>query len=300
MIKINKTAATPTDLAAKQSELQEKMRTRCQSMANGTKPSFKPSNADYSAPIKELLSTLYHNKCGFCEQKLTTLGSDTKFTVEHYRPQEKYPWLALEWTNLFPTCEGCNSPKDNDFPLLRAKDVSRITAYPEDSEGYIDYARCNAHSAAYLAEKPLLLHPEIDNGEDFIVFSPTCEAETHPNLSDSYSKQRADIMLRIFINRQPIEEKRKKLLEDLRRDLNNCLLTVKEYSQAEPLSSHEYKLIFASFFRKLKENQAPNAEFSAFCKQIYQNFEGFFVQPLAVKGYSEDYLAFIRWIRSVF
>lgn len=117
MIKINKPTEVPATLLAKQNDLKEKMRDRCQKMAANQKSNFKPANEDYSAPIKTDLKKLYHNKCGFCEQKLSATGSDALFTIEHYRPQEHYPWLALEWTNLFPTCTGCNSPKKSEFEL---------------------------------------------------------------------------------------------------------------------------------------------------------------------------------------
>ena len=171
-MKVNKPAQVPALLLEKQTELKDKMRERCQKMAKNIKPDFKPKNEDYSAPIKDDLKALYHNKCGFCEQKLTGSG-DALFTIEHYRPQEHYPWLALEWTNLFPTCTGCNSPKKSEFSLYNEKVKSskncstQVTQYPQDTAAYIDYSKCNANSVEYLEEEPIFLHPEIDNVEHF-------------------------------------------------------------------------------------------------------------------------------------
>jgi uncharacterized protein (TIGR02646 family) len=62
--------------------------------------------------IQLALRTLFHGKCAYCE-KLIEKGSAE---VEHYRPKGAvegcdhpgYWWLALAWSNLLPTCPGCN------------------------------------------------------------------------------------------------------------------------------------------------------------------------------------------------
>lgn len=62
--------------------------------------------------IQVELRTIFHHKCAYCEKKV----EKGFFEVEHYRPKAAalgdphpgYWWLALEWSNLLPTCPGCN------------------------------------------------------------------------------------------------------------------------------------------------------------------------------------------------
>lgn len=62
--------------------------------------------------VQQTLRNDFAWKCAYCEKQLEK-GS---FEVEHYRPKggvagcdhPGYWWLALSWTNLLPTCAGCN------------------------------------------------------------------------------------------------------------------------------------------------------------------------------------------------
>jgi hypothetical protein len=98
--------------------------------------------------------------------------------VEHYRPKGEviegkvrskpgYYWLAATWANLLPSCTDCNSPrrqevdssgekvvrgKGNHFPLVAGTKRARVPGKERQ-------------------EKPLLLHPEIDDPEEHIEFA---------------------------------------------------------------------------------------------------------------------------------
>jgi uncharacterized protein (TIGR02646 family) len=50
------------------------------------------------------------NECAFCSVKLGTINSQLP-EIEHFKPKVKYPKLAFEWTNLFPSCHCCNRIK---------------------------------------------------------------------------------------------------------------------------------------------------------------------------------------------
>ncbi len=101
--------------------------------------------------LKELTS-LYNGKCAYCETKTTDLQ------IDHYRPLDKYNWLANEWSNLLPVCKRCNQAKRNKFPI----DAKRIEKAPEDKNEY------RANSKTLLSEEPIILHPEIDDIERHI------------------------------------------------------------------------------------------------------------------------------------
>lgn len=52
-----------------------------------------------------------NRKCAYCE---TLLSEESKYMeVEHYRPKNIYPDLVVEWTNLLPSCKGCNGKKSD-------------------------------------------------------------------------------------------------------------------------------------------------------------------------------------------
>lgn len=80
---------------------------------------WSPSDAAFGAftryrgyDVHQALRKDFSWKCAYCEKQLEK-GS---FEVEHYRPKGEvagcnhpgYWWLALTWTNLLPTCAGCN------------------------------------------------------------------------------------------------------------------------------------------------------------------------------------------------
>jgi uncharacterized protein (TIGR02646 family) len=105
-----------------------------------------------AASVKNALRKAQHDKCAFCEAKITHVSYGD---VEHYRPkagfvQQKgeslgrpgYYWLAYEWSNLFLSCQLCNQRfKRNLFPL---RDPTR---------------RATTHQDDLTAEEPLLIDP---------------------------------------------------------------------------------------------------------------------------------------------
>ncbi|QRQ78327.1 HNH endonuclease family protein [Glutamicibacter protophormiae] len=77
--------------------------------AKGIFTGFKHYN---TYEIKRDLLSMSHMKCAYCETKIS-MGF---LEVEHYRPKGNvddlthsgYWWLALEWSNLLPSCPPCN------------------------------------------------------------------------------------------------------------------------------------------------------------------------------------------------
>lgn len=66
------------------------------SLAAGTK---------YNAPdVVQALLRDFRGKCYLCEAVISARGH----SVDHRRPQSKFPELVYVWTNLFPSCRDCN------------------------------------------------------------------------------------------------------------------------------------------------------------------------------------------------
>lgn len=92
----------------------------------------KPANIDNAIyghkTVKELLVAMQHEKCAYCESKVTHVDAGD---VEHFRPKGRsqqvegtvllvrgYWWLAYTWENLLFACAKCNQSGKRDlFPL---------------------------------------------------------------------------------------------------------------------------------------------------------------------------------------
>ncbi len=72
--------------------------------------------------VKAALDKLFHGKCAYCE---SFFAGTQPVDVEHYRPKGEvaelsdhpgYWWLAMEWTNLLPSCIDCNRRRNQKTP----------------------------------------------------------------------------------------------------------------------------------------------------------------------------------------
>jgi uncharacterized protein (TIGR02646 family) len=111
--------------------------------------------------VKGALRTAQHEKCAFCESKITHTGYGD---VEHFRPKGgfrqkesdelRYPgyyWLAYTWANLYLSCQLCNQRfKRNLFPV-------------EDGR-----RRARSHKHDVANEIPLLIDPSEDSSADIV------------------------------------------------------------------------------------------------------------------------------------
>lgn len=287
MIHINKNTATPTALKVVQDEIEDRLLLQ--------KTSFKWQTEHYSRPIKEELKNLYHNKCGFCEVKLTESNTPQKFTVEHFRPKSMYWWLGNEWTNLFPTCQKCNDNKEDDFGL-RYGNRSRVTEPTFRSDGKLDRNKCLVSDENFINEQAYFLHPEVDQPEDFFEFLPNGKVKGKDSLS-AWNKSRAQKMMDKFLAVPSIEEKRLKYVNHLRRDLERHTDNFfKIVDDANP-TDREIRLGFNSFFEKLFKTNAFESEFSRLGYWMTESFSDFFLEE---DFFSDDIKQLILYAMELF
>jgi uncharacterized protein (TIGR02646 family) len=252
MIQVHKNHTPPTALVAIQQEIEERL------LEQGGR--FRWETQHYSTPIKEDLKNMYHNKCAFCEQKLTDYDNGQLFTVEHYRPKSIYWWLGNEWTNLFPTCQTCNDNKEDEFGLRYGK-RRRVMAPTLNATRKIDRAACKASAAHFIHEEPVFIHPEIEQPEQFFVFLPTGEIVIKEGLS-AWEQSRAKTMLDKFLNRPSLVEKRLTYVNALQDDLQRAVDNFRKIIGQGTYDDNHVKLCFFSFFDKLFASNAPQMEFS--------------------------------------
>lgn len=278
MITIHKHEEAPTELIEVQESFAEELFQKKDKF-------WKGKSNIYSPPTKESLKKLYHNKCAFCEIELTESDADNKFTIEHYRPKEYYFWLGLEWTNLFPTCTGCNNNKGNDFPLFSERNKIKIADAPFDDSGRLVLEKCKSNHPSLLAEQPSFLHPEIDNPEKYFRFEASGKAVIKEGLTKQ-EQDRASKMLSKFINRFSIEEKRKRKIIKFRNRLVN-LLNVGIPALGKEYTERDIKLLFLGFFEDLYNLQKPDTEFSLLGYDMLVNFNIFFLDYIEKESSQE-------------
>lgn len=213
---------------------------------------FKFNNKIYAnKAIKKALKTAQHDKCCFCESKITHIAYGD---VEHFRPKGAfaqqlsdplqrpgYYWLAYDWSNLFLSCQICNQRfKKSLFPLLN----------PED--------RARNHHDDLSREQPLYIHPADENPEEHITFR---EAVASPHKGS----RRGQIAIRdLGLNRTELVEKRLTLL-DLFRQLIQVIALFPDSPEAEKARQ--------LLRERLEYYAGPSAEYSAMIRANFLSKE---------------------------
>lgn len=160
MIRIVKPTQAPVVLQTQGQSLTTVLRSQHQAGVTA----FDFEQAVYSHPaVKAALRQAQHDKCGFCEAKITHVSAGD---IEHFRPKKGYCqqsggriikpgyfWLAYDWDNLLLCCEMCNRRhKRNSFPLLNPG----------------QRALTPAHVLAN--EQPIFINPALEDPSSFIAF----------------------------------------------------------------------------------------------------------------------------------
>jgi uncharacterized protein (TIGR02646 family) len=147
------------------------------------KAATSPANADEVDPaiyaddrVKAALEQLFHEKCAYCETKIT---ASADWDVEHFRPKGKvaerpshsgYYWLAYAWSNLFPSCQHCNQrrkdrPRWGDLRYAGAR--GKKDQFPLGDEG----TRAMGSGDELKREARLLLDPCEDHPEGHLRYT---------------------------------------------------------------------------------------------------------------------------------
>ncbi len=154
-----------------------------------------------------LLENVFNGKCAYCESKLAR----SSYHAEHFRPKGRvaikdpatqrsqlaktvdgqgrqidhpgYFWLAYNWKNLLPSCEGCNTRrgKHDQLPLAAGRShllLKRMTGAERDMLRGVPRASGTWRDHYYLdpddldvLERPLLLHPYRDEPREHLRFT---------------------------------------------------------------------------------------------------------------------------------
>jgi uncharacterized protein (TIGR02646 family) len=147
-------------------------------LAPGTKRDVFPFSVYKADAVKARLEELFHGKCAYCE---SLYASQAPVDVEHFRPKGEveedlihpgYWWLAMDWTNLLPSCIDCNRRRKQKAPLVSG-DLSVL--YKNMKTGKqasfpVLGVRADREGADLSAEKALLIDPSRDDPDEHLEY----------------------------------------------------------------------------------------------------------------------------------
>ncbi len=224
-------------------------------------------------------------KCNYCEsqgEKLVTLQ------VEHYRPKAKveaidnagiehpgYYWLGLEWTNLLLSCPKCNgkSAKGNRFPIrgVRANPLQPVATV--DRVLSLDRSACYADDNPLLAEGAILLNPEIDHPENFLIFDNQASLSGYGE-----DPERGELSKDIYnLNRGPLRVDRIKIWIKFKKQIVETIAG----HQLDRINEDALHFIFRKISQDVIDRKSPAEEFTLFGRYLNDNI-GLFISEIDV------------------
>lgn len=194
--------------------------------------------------ITDALKNIYNKKCAFCEQRIEHSH------VEHYRPKNKYYWLAFSWDNLILACPTCNQHKGTNFEIRRTAIIFNNT---DDNLLNIHISSSNYD----LIEQPKMINPEVSDPSGKLIFYKNGNVESNDeNFAYTIEKCR--------INRADLNDQRRTILNNFRNDIRSVLL--------EFTDLNEQKIGVQTIVSKfVRDSIDPISPFLAFKKFIIDN-----------------------------
>ena len=150
----------------------------------------RPTNA-YWGRFRRQLRLHFSAKCGYCERRCdpATDAGDRTETVDHFRPLNRFPQLAYEWSNWVFSCRSCNGDFKKD-------------KWPDN--GYVDPCEPD------VSERP----------ERYFDFDPaTGEITVNDNLTDLQRRKGRDTRDDLGLNRVDLREERLASISRFKEDL---------------------------------------------------------------------------------
>lgn len=260
----------PQSLVDAQAEMQRIAQTTDKNaIKNSTYKGERTVNGEKVYEVREVLKTIYHNKCAYCEK------IEHKPEIEHYRPKKGvtktkhkgYYWLCYEWTNLIPSCRYCNTEggKGNQFPIIGNRTNSPTFLAFND----LDFEACKAQNSPLIDEQPYLFHPEVDAN-----ISDNFDFFENGRMRGIDHQGRGRQTIRICnLNRENLLFHRQKIVDTCFRSLNNLL---DDYFKTK-ISKQQLQYFLIREFLQIQINSKSNKPFSALSKYIQNHFNSIIV-----------------------
>ncbi|MEM6297160.1 MAG: AAA family ATPase [Bacteroidota bacterium] len=215
--------------------------------------------------LLEALLEVYNGKCAITERKIS-LADSTVF-LTHYRPANPYYWLAFEWSNLMPVSDDSTLFRDEEFPLRRVS--RRILSPPEDR------ALWRADADLMQQEESLLIHPELDQPEEFIYFDLEGVAQ-----AVNQNQRGTETIDHYTLNYGQVVVERKKKIQHFQQLFAEQVTAYKKvYVETTP-NDAAMNEFFHEHLEALVKAAQPDAEFSLLGQNMIRNFDYYIADTL--------------------
>jgi uncharacterized protein (TIGR02646 family) len=241
--------------------------------------------------VKKALHELFGGKCAYCE---STYASTQPMDVEHWRPKavvhevgpngrrqtlRGYPWFAMDWSNLLPSCIDCNRARKQVDRLTGEKlTLGKANQFPVKGPRMLPPVVGGAWPPP--VDDPLLLDPTTDNPREHLVFHSDGTVTPVEGSAEGaasirvYALNREDLVLERLGVAQLVEQ-RLGLIEDLTRFMTRT---------TDPDTALDLKDLIAHELDVLYEMAEPNKTFSEMVRQLIdQNAPPDLRRPTVVK-----------------
>lgn len=301
MIKVDRSEPSPPSLSRPATLAQAAAAELYYSTWNPGDPAFVEFTLYKDIDVQQALRRMFDWKCAYCERQL----EKGAFEVEHYRPKggvegcdhPGYWWLALDWSNLLPTCAACNKAllqhvvtADMSVEQVEALQAKR----PSDLHGKatqfpVSGTRLAAKSNDHLAEGPLLMDPTRMNPEPELkwrsdsVFSVVEPAAT----ATGTSLPGAETIKCVALNRIDLVENRTQVLERLRTQRIQIMDALEKKAVAGAPPEVIAFAIGTALLRlgDMKLSGKPNQPYAGMVRAFVRSFAAEFKSWAAAHGY---------------
>lgn len=232
-------------------------------------------SGDYAPKsVKNKLEEIYNEKCGYCESKIKHAAA---LQVEHYRPKAKvvgdkihqgYYWLGMEWSNLLLACPNCNNQgaKGNRFPIQGNRVYYPILNLLQPT---LKRDSLLANNLPLIAERPLLLNPELCNprihfyfDENAILYGKTDEG-----------RETIDICK---LNRKNLVGNRQEKQIILQNDFESILIG----HRLNQFKNGGFEAFLRRTFKKLEDSMLPHNEYALWGWYMFTDFQKCFLAAI--------------------
>jgi len=231
-------------------------------------------DGDKLYPVSSALKDIYKNKCAYCE----THFNQSFIKIEHYRPKSVYYEFAYSWSNLLPICDICNTTKSNNFKIYGTRIHHSNRTLKKMQYSTKVYNRI---------EKPLFLHPEIDEYSNLFRFNIKGKIVVYNSLIMNYTIKYSNL------NNSDLMVRRAKVLQDfitIRDELFYLFYLAKKHKDKEELDEFKKRTN-----EKIKSFFNDENEFLAVRKFIIERLRFYLMSKDKIfvkffKGYLHKYI----------
>lgn len=251
--------------------------------ANKDQPFSYSAYSDHS--IKEALGRLFHQKCAYCE---SPYAATHPVDVEHWRPKSEvliieegkrlrkrgYYWLAADWNNLLPSCIECNRSREQDVAELdqrlapQSRSLGKGNLFP-----LADESKRAVNLEGITQEEPLLLHPCVDQPEDYLEFIEYGLIRAKLDETNA-TKVKGETSIEVFgLNRMGLVQSRREVLLLIQQRMFTILALARQLEEKQTKRRQELIEDLLSYeLDALAQFRDPRRPYSLMARQLIDGF----------------------------